>query len=211
MKRSGFKPAALRIPSPDAKLTIKIRRGKCAICSEPFTKMSMTHRVCSAPCALALVQRDNEKADRARQKLDRAETAKRKEAIKSRSEWIADCQVAFNAYIRYRDKDCNCICCDKPFEPQKPGGSMDAGHYLSRGSAPHLRFEELNCFGQRKNCNRPGGTTREKFRAGVERRIGLAALEALESDQTSQKWTIDDLKAIKAAYKAKLKELKAKS
>jgi hypothetical protein len=85
---------------------------------------------------------------------------------------------------------------------------MDAGHYLSRGSAEHLRFNENNVFGQRKNCNRPGGTTRAAFRAGVIARIGLAAVEALEADQTVAKWTIEDLKAMKKAYQAKLKELK---
>ena len=102
----------------------------------------------------------------------------------------------------------DCIDCDKPFEPQKPGGSVDAGHYLSRGSHPNLAFSEQNCFAQRKNCNRPGGTTATAFRLGVIDRIGLDAVEALESDTTPRRYRAEDYRAIRDLYRAKLKELK---
>jgi hypothetical protein len=170
----------------------------------------MAHKACKPECAAEVAKRDRERKERAAAKLDRADTAKRKEALKTRADWIAEVQVAVNAYVRARDIAAGhgCIDCGKPFEPSRPGGSIDAGHYLSRGSAPHLRFDaDRNIFAQRKNCNRPGGATREAFRAGVEARIGLAALEALERDQMVQKWTIDDLKRLKAEYKRKLKEL----
>jgi hypothetical protein len=140
-------------------------------------------------------------------KKERANDKQRKDALKGRTEWLAALQVVFNKFIRTRDANKPCIDCGKPYEPQKIGGSMDAGHYLSRGSASHLRFDERNVHGQRKNCNRPGGTTRAAFRAGVEARIGKEALEALESDQTSRDYTIDDLKQMIVLYRAKTKEL----
>jgi hypothetical protein len=160
----------------------------------------MSHKACGPDCAAKV-------ALAARLKAERKTDAQRKIALKRRPQWLADVQTAFNAYIRARDADQMCICCSKPFEPQKPGGSVDAGHYLSRGSAPHLRFDERNVHAQRKNCNRPGGTTREAFRAGMIARIGLEAVEALESDQRSRNWSIDDLKSLQALYRKKLKEL----
>ena len=84
---------------------------------------------------------------------------------------------------------------------------MDAGHYLGRGIAPQHRFNEDNVFGQRKNCNRPGGTTRAAFRAGVIGRIGLARVEALEAATAVPKWSREQLIALKAEYRAKTREL----
>ena len=84
---------------------------------------------------------------------------------------------------------------------------MDAGHYRSRGSAPHLRFDERNCHAQSKKDNRYLSGNAVDYRIGLIARIGLEAVESLESDQTPRKWTIEELKAIKAEYRQKLKEL----
>ena len=46
------------------------------------------------------------------------------------------------------------------------------------------------------------------YRVGLIKRIGLEAVESLEADQTPKKYTIAELRAIKAHYVAKLKELK---
>lgn len=168
----------------------------CQACPQEFIKQRMGQRVCSPRCAMRLL-----KAVKA---ADRQETKRRKEALKPRKEWLSDTQDEINRYVRLRDIAAGhgCIDCGKPFEPGRPGGSVDAGHYLSRGSAPHLRFDERNIFAQRKNCNRPGGATREAFRAGVVARIGEEAVAALECDQSTPKWTIDELKAIKTKYRA---------
>jgi hypothetical protein len=130
--------------------------------------------------------------------------------MKPLSYWNGKAQEAFNAYVRYRDITAGhgCIDCGQPFQPDTIGGSVDAGHYLSRGSAQHLRFDERNVFAQRKNCNRPGGATRSEMRAGVVARIGLEAVEALEADQSVKQYRADDLKEIIATYRAKLRDLK---
>ena len=52
----------------------------------------------------------------------------------------------------------------------KPGGEIDAGHYLSIGSAPHMRFIEGNVHAQRKSCNKPGGAKKLLLRV-VERAV----------------------------------------
>lgn len=157
--------------------------------------------VCSPLCAakFAAVQRA---------KRERQELTEGRMRLRTHGQWVAVAQTAFNSFVRARDAGKPCICCGKPFEPQKPGGSMDAGHYLSRGSSPHLRFDERNVHGQRKNCNRPGGTTRDAFRAGLIERIGLAAVEALEADHTPRHYSVDELKRIKAEYTARARELR---
>lgn len=181
--------------------------GKCTICREK-PKANPMASVCGFDCALTKANRDADKRKAKVEQEERRAHRASKEALKTRSDWMREAQTAFNAFIRARDAGKPCICCGKPFEPQKIGGSVDAGHYRSRGSAPHLRFDERNCHAQRKNCNRPGGTTHDSFRAGMIARIGLEALEALEADQEPRKWTIEELKAIKATYKAKLKQLR---
>jgi hypothetical protein len=45
------------------------------------------------------------------------------------------------------------------------------------------------------------------YRIGLIERIGLPAVEALESDQEPRKYSIQDLKAIRDEYRAKLKIL----
>jgi len=181
--------------------------GKCPHCRERLPKLGdKIHPDCVGPWYEANRDKLRAKAVRAEKRQDR----EKREAGKSIRKLIAEAQTAFNAFIRTRDAKQPCICCGKPFEPQRPGGSMDAGHYMSRGSSCQLRFDEANVHGQRKNCNRPGGTTRASFRAGMIARVGLAEVERLERDDGVHKWTHDELRAIRDQYKAKAKELKAK-
>lgn len=178
----------------------KPKLGKCKVCRSPFEKRSMRHIACSPACALEL-------AKQSREKKARADYRERKEAIKTRSDWMKEAQQAFNAFIRERDANKPCICCGKPLALDAIGGGFDCGHYRSVGSAPHLRFDERNAHGQRKQCNRYGAGRAVDYRIGLIGRLGLSAVEALEADNEPRKWSVDDLKAIKAEYKAKLKQL----
>lgn len=147
------------------------------------------------------------KQERARAKVERAEFRRRKEAIKTIADLIEDAQREFNRFIRLRDADKPCFDCGKPYEPQRVGGSIDAGHLRSRGAATHLRFTETNVFGQRKNCNRPGGATEEAKKAGAAARIGWDEVNALYADNRVHKWTREELIAIRDKYRLKAKEL----
>lgn len=182
------------------------KKRKCAnkACRTPFEKRSMSHVACSPACALLV-------AVAKREKEERKDIAVRKEAIKTRSDWMKEAQIAFNAFIRERDRLAGypCISSGRPLWWEMLGGGVDAGHYRSVGSAPHLRFNEDNCHAQSKQDNRYGAGCAVDYRIGLIARIGLARVEALEADQEPRKWTIEELKAIKALYKEKLKALKA--
>ena len=191
MTNSTFKPKAVK----------KQVTRKCSICKIAFVKRSMSHVVCSPLCA---IESNRQKAIKA----DRKDTAARKLAIKSRSKHMAEAQASFNAFIRARDANKPCISSGRPLPSQAAGGGFDAGHYRSIGSAPHLRFDERNVHGQSKQDNRYLAGNAVDYRIGLIARRGIVEVEELEADNEPRKYTIDDLIAIKATYKLKLKELR---
>lgn len=165
---------------------------------------------CCTGCEIILAKQSIQKAQAAREKKARKDLAARKEAIKTRSEHMAEAQTAFNAYRREwcrLNGYTTCPDCGEPLDWNS--NKVDAGHYRSVGSAPHMRFTENNVWAQRKQCNRYGAGRAVDYRIGLIARIGIEAVEALEADQTPRKWTIDELKAIKAEYVAKRKALAA--
>lgn len=173
---------------------------KCVVCPKSFVPSNSMIRHCSPRCGLKILA--------LKAKAERTAFRHRKDAAKTPRELKGQAVSAFNAYIRYRDRLQTCIDCGKPFEPQKPGGTVDAGHFRSVGSAEHMRFIEDNVHSQRKNCNMPGGTSYDRYKAGLIERIGLERVAAVESDQTERHYKSDDFRRIRDIYKAKLKALK---
>ncbi|HET8706915.1 MAG TPA: recombination protein NinG [Pseudomonadales bacterium] len=184
-----------------------MKQKRCKQCNEPFTPQRMGQKVCSPACAIPYARNQSEKSQKMLAKAERMADRAKREKLKTRSDWMKDAQREFNKYIRLRDAGMPCICCGGHLEGNAVGGGFDAGHYRSVGSAPHLRFDERNVHGQRKQCNRYGAGRAVDYRIGLITRIGLAAVEAVEADQTPRKYTIEDLKQIIATYRAKCKEL----
>jgi hypothetical protein len=191
-------------------LRTTLRERKCVICAERFKQAQPMQAVCGVRCAIVHGKKATAKQEAAKARAERIATKTALEKFKTKGEWTDEVQRVFNAYIRERDKDKPCICCGKFFDEKDTltGGQWDAGHYISRGHAAHLRFVEDNVHKQLKGHNRPGGTTRAAFRAGMIERIGQNRVELLEADNTPRHYTIDDLKAMKAEYAAKLRALK---
>lgn len=177
----------------------------CKVCKAEFEPQRMGQKVCSPLCAMALAKSERVKAERKEIVKRRAEARKR---LKGRADYMREAQAAFNAWIRARDAGLPCVCCGRHSAGHTRGGEWDAGHYRSRGAAPHLRFDERNCHAQLKQCNRYAAGNVVGYRAGLIARIGLEAVEALESDHEPRKWSKDDLIEIRDAYRAKLRELK---
>lgn len=158
----------------------------------------MSHKTCSPECALALVQ--DEKAEKL--KRERQEGLAR---LKKRADYFRETQAALNKWIReVRDAGKPCISCGHTDHGQK----FDAGHYITRGSRPNLALEENNLARQCHWCNVHLSGNQILFRRGLVARIGLAAVEALEADTTPRKYTVEDLKALKAEYLRRIKEAK---
>lgn len=207
------KPAAGRKPPKP-----KLRTCAAAGCRERFIPRGDKHRACSVDCSQKVVEQDNAKAARVEAKRvaalaaeDRLNTRVQLEALKSLKKLRGEAQDAFNRFIRLRDRSAGhaCICCGQPLDwtSSLTGGDVDAGHFLSRGARPELAFHERNVNAQRKGCNRTGGTTYPKFRAGMVARFGEEAVADLEGPHPMPHLKHDDYRQIRDGYKLKAKAL----
>lgn len=193
----------------------------CKVCRKPIPGRRSTLQTKCIPCVLAEANaRDRAAAKAQRQAAidarkrfaaDKRETKAKLDAMKTLKELRKEAQDAFNLFIRTRDRLAGhgCICCGAllDWNSTTPGGAVDAGHFVSRGSAIELAFDERNVNAQRKGCNRPGGTTRDKFRAGMTERYGAAVVAELDGPHDLPHLKHDDLRRIKATYRAKARAL----
>ena len=174
---------------------------KCKVCKADYVPQKMGQRVCSPECALSLAVSQRGKAEKvARVKERRAD----KEKLKTRSDWMREAQAAFNLFIRLRDADEPCISCGRHHT-----GQYHAGHFLSVGARPELRFEERNVHKQCSACNNHLAGNIVLYRKALFSKIEAGGVDWLEGPHEPKKYTIDDLKQIKVTYTAKVKELKA--
>lgn len=182
---------------------------RCKVCKEQFRQTRPMQPTCHKyECQVSYAQQVADKARKKREKVERAADRQKREKLKTRSDWIKDAQQAFNSFIRARDEGKACISCGASWGSGEVGGRFDCGHYRSVGSAPQHRFNERNAAAQCKKCNRYLAGRAVDYRIGLAKRIGIEALEQLESDNSTAKWTIDQLREIRDTYRAKLKELK---
>jgi len=144
------------------------------------------------------------KSKATKEKADRKELKARKENLKSRGDYAREAQTVFNRYIRLRDDSLPCVSCGRHHT-----GQYHAGHYRTVGGNPELRFNELNCHKQCSVCNNHKSGNIVEYRINLVLRIGNDQLEWLEGPHEPAKYTIDDLKQIKADYKAKIKQLES--
>ena len=181
---------------------------KCKVCKTAFEPTKPMQSICGHDCAISLAVSKRGKAEKVAKTKERKADQEKRQKLKTRADWMREAQTAFNAFIRARDAGKPCICCGRTSSGMVHGGDFDAGHYRSRGSAPHLRFDERNVHAQLKQCNRYDSGNVVGYRIGLIQRIGIEAVEALEADQEPRKHTIEELQAIKRDYMARARELK---
>ncbi len=181
-----------------ARMKPELKQKKCKVCSELFDQYQSTHVVCSPRCALDLAR---EKAAKRKSKETRAMRKEFNE--KDRSYQLKKAQEAFNAFIRYRDRADGCI------SSGRTTGQRHAGHFLSIGSCPELRFEETNCHIQSMKDNSWLSGNQSEYRINLIKKIGLRQVEWLEGPHPSKNYTLDDIIAIKIEYRRKLKLLQS--
>lgn len=161
---------------------------------------------------------------------------KKKRGSDERKTWIDKLDKVFSIYIRLRDsrefhyKAFRCISCGdvKPFD------MMDCGHFVSR-NAMAIRWDEDNCSGECRKCNRMQGDHLLGYRKNLILKLGRKAIdrsalaqslpndkklrlikkigeervEELESQKyTTKKWDVGDLKAMYVYYAEKILEMK---
>jgi len=177
-----------------------VKPKKCKICKTEFKPFMSTTTVCSINCAI-------EEAANVRLKKEGKELKQNRQKLKELKEsklsyWMPKAQFWFNKFIRMRDDDKACISCQKPMHKK-----INAGHFRSVGSSPHLRFNENNCHAQCEHCNNYLSGNIGNYRINLIKKIGELKVIELECDNKPKHYTVDEIKEIILKYKNRIKEL----
>lgn len=169
-----------------------MRRRGCKNCKEKFQPSRPLQYVCSPSCAFEY--------HRARQQVEYAkakkkELAKRREKLKSKSDFAREAQVEFNKYIRERDWDLPCCSCGIMT------GQMHAGHYRTTRAASQLRYNTWNVHKQCSQCNLKHSGNIIQYRQELVIRIGQDRVEWLENNHDLADYSIAYLKRLKAVFR----------
>lgn len=200
-------------------------RTRCPHCRGKLDQGQRIHPVCIdgyAEAQAAKAKRAEAKRVRAAAKVERVEIRKRKEAIKTCSEWLADAKLAIQAFRRHEElaKGRGCMSCGRSQQEVMsgdwtPGGFWDGGHFLSKGARPELALEPLNIWLQCKSCNAGGGkyarkgyTVNESYEANLRATEGDALVDWLKGPHEPKHYTTEELKEKTTIYRAKLRDLK---
>lgn len=187
-------------------MSIPFKPQRCPHCKKKMDAGQRIHPACIDDYA----QAQSEKSARAQAKrvlmaakVDKALTKQLREKLKSKAQWAKEAQTEFNRFIRLRDADQPCISCGRHHT-----GQNHAGHYLSVGARPELRFTESNVHKQCAPCNTHLSGNAVLFRRGLLAKLGIELVEWLEGPHEPRRDTIDSLKAIKAHYTTLTKQLR---
>lgn len=181
------------------------RPKTCSVCKTEFTPARSLQKVCGPVCALAHAKAKESRQRKAIEKVERREIKVRKQRLKSRADHLRECQAVFNQWIRLRDAGQPCISCGTTADVQ-----YCAGHYRTTAAAPELRFEPLNVHLQcNRNCNMGKSGNLMEYRPRLIEKIGLEAVQWLEGPHEPKRYTIEDLQAMKAHYRALIRQMRA--
>mgnify|MGYP000430454605 CR=1 FL=1 len=186
------------------------RKRKCKSCNEYKDAADLVQFpvgwFCSQGEAIKFAQEKQrkvrEKAAAKSKAIERSELKAKKENLKTLSDWNKEAQAAINKYVRVRDAKKPCVSCGCALSINY-GGTTDCGHYRSRGSASHLRFNLLNMAGQCSRCNRYLSGNIVEYRKELIKRIGNKRVDILECSNEPRKFDAEYLKRIKKIFNKK--------
>lgn len=172
-------------------------------CRAPFVPTRSFQTWCGPDCAVVIAKEKQARERKALDQVERRQLRAAKERVKSRAEHMKEAQAAFNAWIRERDNLLPCISCGRHHQ-----GQYHAGHFRTVQACPELRFEPLNVHKQCAPCNNHKSGDIVNYRINLVAKIGAEAVAWLEGPHEPKKYSVEDLKAIKAKYRALVREMK---
>lgn len=187
-----------------------MKRTLCPHCKGKLEPGQRIHPYCIEGYADAQAEKAKRTALKravAQAKMDRAETRKRKEAIKTRQEWLAECQVIANRYARVRDAKDGCISCDKPASWD---GQWHGSHFRSVGAASAVRLNLWNIHKACSVCNHHLSGNIAGYLPRLIQKIGAEKVEWLKSQNQLVKYEIEYLKRYKQVMGKRLKRMESK-
>lgn len=143
----------------------------------------------------------------------RKEQAQKKETTRKKSYYEKLLQDDINFIVRLIDADKGCISCEHGWH-SKATRQWHAGHRISVGSNPTLRYNVFNIFKQCSICNDWKSANEREYDKGLIKHYGVAMLEyvkILPAQFKALHLSIDELKeAIKLARRIKKEILEGK-
>ncbi len=185
------------------------KRRACKSCKKSFKPTAFYEWWCGPECRDAVIRMAAEKGRHSVAKkreedlkVERKVWRERKANIKPLKHWEDMTERVVNDYItKGRDADKPCISCGTWTTIQ-----WEAGHYRSKGSASHLRYNEKNINKQCHRCNCELSSNAILYRMALIEKIGLEEVEAIENNNIPHRWTREELAEIRAIYRAKLRD-----
>lgn len=175
----------------------KPRARKCLSCREYFKPKEQGITTCSTECAIL-----HSKSNFTKQKVREKRKAKKELHDNDRSALTKKAQGVFNKYIRLRDKAEPCISCGHTGRRQR-----HAGHFRPVGRNHQLRFNEDNCHSQCSICNNHLSGNLVPYREALITKIGEDKVIALEEDNETKSYSVQELREIIETYNQKIKEM----
>ena len=156
---------------------------KCKNCKDRFEpRFSTLEKYCWKPeCKSIEAMQKLSKIKQRERKENRQEVKRIKESLKTLSQLKNDLQKLVNAYVRQRDRNDNCISCQKPL-----GKKYDAGHFLSVGMYPALRYDLRNINAQCVSCNQYKGGAIHEYRPNLIAKIGQKSFDDLYQNRNKE-------------------------
>jgi len=173
----------------------------CRVCKTVFQPSRPLQNVCGPECAITQAKATRAKAERIAQLADRKTIKIKLENLKPLSHFADKAQRTVNAWIRERDKDQPCISCGRHHQ-----GKWNAGHYISRGRSPALRYHPDNIHKQCEPCNTSLSGNLVEYRKRLIEKIGIERVEWLEQEHPLPRWRREDYERIESEHKQLLKE-----
>lgn len=166
---------------------------KCKVCRKEFKPLfSSLQKTCIDPaCVYQWGMKVKEKTEKKTKKQARLEKISGRERLKTKSDYERELQSEINAIVRLIDFGHPCIATGTM------NGKMNAGHFLSVGSHPSVRFNLLNIWIQSEHSNSHKSGDSLRYRDGLEELYGKEFTDNLYSHlkQTEPiKLTIEELK-----------------
>lgn len=175
----------------------------CRVCKTVFRPCRCLQTVCGPECAIKQAGLKRAKIAKEHAKNERQAVKIRKEAARPMSYYANKAQTAVNSYRRALLDAEPCISCGRHHK-----GQYHAGHYVSRGASPALRYEHLNIWKQCQPCNTAKSGNCIEYRKALVARIGVEKVEWLEGPHELPRWRKEDYQRIEAEHKQLLKELR---
>lgn len=124
--------------------------------------------------------------------------------MKTRPEWLAECQAIANKYARIRDAKDGCISCDKP---ASWGGQWHGSHFRSVGAASAVRLNLWNIHKACSVCNHHLSGNVAAYRPRLVEKIGAVRVEWLEAQNQLVRYDVDYLKKYKRVMGKRLRRM----